>query len=97
MVKWTDPAKLHLKKISDFISLDSKYYAKKVSSEIVFRTEQLSDMPRRGRIVPEVNDNNIRELFIYSYRIIYEVMNANIYVLAVVHMRQEFDPENIHK
>ena len=42
MVEWTDPAKQDLKSIHDFISRDSRLYAKKVSFEIVEKTEKLN-------------------------------------------------------
>lgn len=35
MVKWTTPAKEDLKQIHDYIARDSKFYAQKVSQNIV--------------------------------------------------------------
>lgn len=54
-----------------------------------------SELPRVGRAVPEVGDDGIRELSIYSYRIIYEISGANVYILAVAHKRQELKPGEI--
>ena len=42
MVKWTTPAKQDLKQIHDYIARDSKFYAKKVSLEIVEKSEKLN-------------------------------------------------------
>lgn len=67
MVKWTTPAKDDLKDIHDYIARDSKYYAQKVSQDIVDKSEQLENFPLMGRVVPEIEDTNIREIFIYSY------------------------------
>lgn len=64
MVKWTTPAKLDLKDIHDYIARDSKYYAQKVAQEIIEKSELLQQFPELGRIVPEISDTNIRELFI---------------------------------
>lgn len=41
MVKWTTPAKDDLKDIHEYIARDSKYYAQKVSQDIVDKSEQL--------------------------------------------------------
>lgn len=41
MVIWSIPAKEDLKKIYDYIARDSKYYACKVSQEIVEKSEKL--------------------------------------------------------
>lgn len=90
MVKWTSPAKDDLKDIHDYIARDSKYYAQKVSQDIVDKSEQLENFPMMGRIVPELEDTNIREIFIYSYRLIYEVISGGIQVLALIHGRRNF-------
>lgn len=67
LVEWTDPAKQDLKSIHDYIARDSKFYAKKVSFEIVEKSEKLNIFPEIGRIVPEIGNPKIRELLIYSY------------------------------
>jgi len=54
VVEWTDPAKQDLKLIHDYIAKDSKFYAKKVSLEIVEKSETLNTSPEIGRIVPEM-------------------------------------------
>lgn len=93
MVKWTTPAKLDLKQIHDYITRDSKFYAQKVSIEIVERSEKLKIFPEIGRVVPEIGDPNIRELIIYSYRLIYEVFPDRVEILALIHGKRDFSSE----
>ena len=88
MVIWPEPAIPDLRHIHDYIAEDSPPYAKKVASDLVARTEALGRMPRMGRVVPELNDPDVRELTEYSYRIIYEVRGQDIAVLAVIHSRR---------
>ena len=90
MVKWSRPARMDLKQIHDYIATDSRYYAKKVVQTIVEKTEELMDFPEIGRTVPEIDDPNIRELFVYSYRLIYEITADEIEILAVIHGRRDF-------
>lgn len=90
MVKWTIPAKLDLKDIHDYIARDSKYYAQKVAQDIVDKSGKLKLFPEIGRIVPEIDDPTIRELFIYSYRLIYEVLHNGAQILALVHNKRNF-------
>ncbi|HWR59023.1 MAG TPA: type II toxin-antitoxin system RelE/ParE family toxin [Thermodesulfovibrionales bacterium] len=90
MVEWSRPAKLDLRQIHDYIARDSKFYAQKVSTEIVEKSEKLNSFPEVGRIVPEVGDPNIRELLIYSYRLIYEVFSNRVEVLALIHGKRNF-------
>ena len=91
MVKWSVPARNDLKQIHDYIAKDSKYYARKVIQEIVAKTETLTELPEIGRIVSEVSDQNIRELIVYSYRLIYEMSGAGIEILAIIHGRRDFN------
>jgi len=38
-----------------------------------------------GRIVSEICDKNVRERFVYSYRLIYRIKGYTITILAVIH------------
>jgi len=95
MVIWTQPAMADLRSIHDFIAHDSPFYAKKVVQDIREKTERLQQLPNVGRKVPELNEEPIRELSMYSYRIIYEVRQPDIFVLAVVHKRRDLKAEDI--
>lgn len=95
MVTWSDHAKVDLRHIHDFIAADSSHYAKKVTQGIVDKTLQLSELPRIGKIVPEIDDEDIRELHMYAYRILYEIKADHTHVLAVVHKRQDFQAEDL--
>ena len=95
MVIWSIPAKQDLKKIYDYIARDSKYYAEKVSEDILERSEKLNEFPEIGRIVPEIGEVNIREVLVYSYRLIYEISSDKIEVLALIHCKQDFSPETL--
>ena len=90
MVKWSLPAKSDLKQIHDYIATDSRYYAKKVAQTIVEKTEDLISFPKRGRIVPEIGDASVREIFVYSYRLIYEITPGGIEILGVIHGKSDF-------
>ncbi len=94
---WSRPAKADLKYIHDFIAHDSRYYAKKVTLDIAAKTDILDELPRMGRKVPELGNENIRELTLYSYRILYEVKDRDVFVLAVIHKRRDFQPEMMER
>ena len=49
------------------------------------RTLPLNELPRVGRVVPELNDENVREVSLYSYRILYDIKNTRIDISAVIH------------
>jgi toxin ParE1/3/4 len=97
MVKWAIPARDDLRAIFEYIALDSTFYAKKVIHEIVDRGSRIMDMPEVGRIVPEVNGQNVREVFVYSYRIIYQSSPDQITILAVIHGGRNITALDIQK
>jgi toxin ParE1/3/4 len=97
MVKWTGHALVQLRHIHDFIAQDSPRYAKRVTDALVRKTLLLEELPRLGHKVPELNDENVRELAVYSYRIVYEIQNRGTFVLAVIHKRRDLQPEMIER
>jgi addiction module RelE/StbE family toxin len=82
---WTGNALSDLDEIGEFISKDSPKYAGLTVSKLYRRPELLLQYPKMGRIVPEVDDENLRELIEGNYRIIYEIKNTTIFILTVHH------------
>lgn len=95
MVRWTDHAKSQLRHIHDYIAQESPLYAKRVTQALVNRVTGLDQLPRIGRMVPELNEETVRELSLYSYRILYEITPAQINILAVIHKRRDLQPDEI--
>ena len=92
MVKliWTDQAINDLQNIGDYITEDSEKYAKLTVQKLFERTEILKQFPNAGRIVPEQNEETVRELIEGSYRIIYELFQDDrIYILTIYHSSRE--------
>ena len=63
MVKCSHQARRDLRRIFDYITQDSPHYAKKVTQEIAAKTGVLNELPRIGKMTPEVGDDDIRELY----------------------------------
>jgi plasmid stabilization system protein ParE len=95
VVIWSAPAGSDLRAIHDYIAHDSRYYAKKVAQDIREKADTLKELPKSGRKVPELDDEQVRELSLYSYRIIYEIRARDIFVLAIVHKRRDLKSEDI--
>ncbi len=53
-------------------------------------TRRLSDFPNVGRAVPEIGDNDIREVIYRQYRIIYVVSEERVEVLTIYHSSRQF-------
>ena len=81
---WTDPSVADLRAIRDYIARDSDSYAADLVGELILSAER-SPFPKLGRVVPETQDENIRQLLYQNYRIIYQIVGERIEILTVVH------------
>ncbi len=84
-VKWTETATRDLEEVAKFIGRDSQFYAAAIVREVQAAARSLRTFAERGRMVPESNAPDIRELFVRSYRLIYKVTPDHVYILAFVH------------
>ena len=87
-VRYTQHARRRLVALHRFIALESPDAAEAMLRGLVDHADSLSSFPRRGRIVPEYRQADIRELLRPPYRIIYRVDPAEVIVLSVMHGRQ---------
>ena len=88
-VFWTDTAVKHLSGIYAYIAQNSPQYARRMVDRLTRRSEQISQFPASGRIVPEFEAEQIREVIEGSYRIIYYIKPDQIDILAVIHGSQQ--------
>lgn len=89
-INWTIQAKNDLRDIADYISKDSKEYARLQVLRLKQRVEILEHQIYIGKIVSEINNQNIRELIEGSYRIIYRIVNdSRIDILTVHHSARD--------
>ena len=74
---WTPVAVQDLRDICDFISRDNPVAAQRMGEELIKQAETMALFPQSGRMVPEKRNPLIRETIVGSYRIIYQVNDAN--------------------
>ena len=82
---WSREALDDIDSIAEYISRDSLYHAQLVAERLFELGESLRVYPKIGRVVPELGDSQVRECFLYSYRLIYELKDEEIHILAVIH------------
>lgn len=84
-VEWAKPGSLDLVETLEYIGRDSPMYAAIFLERVDSVAASLTSFPLRGRMVPELNDPNIRELLLDNYRLIYEVGGDTIWILGLIH------------
>ena len=80
-----------MKPIAQYIAADSIAYAAAVVETILSTARKLSAFPYSGRVVPELDEDTIREWFAYSYRIIYQIEEEFVTIAAVIHGKRLLD------
>lgn len=92
-VKWTEKASSNLQAIHDYIAKDSKTYAARFIKSLIRATTKLEQMPRCGRMVPELEGYGFREVVYQNYRIVYRLVEGgeDVEILAVVHSAREIN------
>lgn len=94
-VFWTDTAVQHLSAIYTYIAQNSPQYAQRMIDRLTRSSQQIADFPLSGRVVPEFETKQIREIIEDSYRIIYYIKPEQIDILAVLHGSQQIESEEL--
>jgi len=84
-IVWTEKAEKQLDQIFNYIAADSPVYAYRTLEKIIERAESISRHPLKGRSVPEYEREDIREVFLHPYRIIYLLQEDHIEIISVIH------------
>jgi toxin ParE1/3/4 len=93
-VGWTESAWPELEAAAQYIARNSAHYAAALIHEARLAAQSSQNFPQRGRVVPKLRDDSVREIFVKQYRLIYEVGANRVIVLAFLHGARQF-PETI--
>ena len=84
-VRWTLYSLNNIEDIARFIAKDSIHYAQIQTERFFQKAEILEAHPEVGRMVPELDVPEIRELIEGNYRIIYRVISDGRVDILTVH------------
>lgn len=94
-VRWTPLAVAKAEEITDYIGHDKPGAARRWLREIFAAADSLPQSPHRGRVVPEIGRDAIRELLLGSFRLIYRIDEDGVAILTIRHGRQLLDTSEI--
>jgi toxin ParE1/3/4 len=84
---WTAEAVADLELIRDFIARTSPHYGNVVAARLVESMDRVSDFPKSGRIVPELQREDIREVIHGLYRLVYRIRDEGNVVEVITVFR----------
>ena len=89
-VVWTSNARTALDEVLVHIAEESLVGAQRILHAALDLATSLETLSERGRLVPEIASPTIREVFVYRYRMLYEVGASEVRILAFLHGARDF-------
>lgn len=89
-VVWTESARAAFDEALADIATDSIDGAIRVLTRALEVADSLSTFAERGRVVPEIGELTLRELFVFDYRLLYRVREDRVVVRAFLHGARDF-------
>ncbi len=90
-VIWTQRARDALDEAAAYVAQDSLETALDLIERALDAAESLGTLSERGRLVPELDDFTVREIFVYNYRLLYHVAASRVTVLGFIHGARDFN------
>jgi plasmid stabilization system protein ParE len=83
-VIWTEQAKHALDEALEYVATESPSAARQLLLDTLEAAKSLALMSDRGRVVPEVARPTIREIFVQRYRLLCDVRDTEVRILALL-------------
>ncbi len=93
-LEWSPLAIERVLEIAQYIALDKPSVAQEWAVDVFNCVEKLKIHPKLGRMVPEIKDDDYRELIHGNYRIVYKI-DTQVSILTVRHCRQILSIEDV--
>ena len=90
-LNWTIQALDDLDAVCEFIARDAPRYAQIFAIRVFEVVDRLEAFPLSGRVVPEIEREDVREIIFGSYRIVYRLANNEIDIVTVHHSSKLLD------
>ena len=82
-LRWSRRAEADLEAIADYIAADDPVAAARWVEKLLERARKAALLPFAGRVVPEFKRDDLREVFVRTYRIVYRIREDEVQVIVV--------------
>jgi toxin ParE1/3/4 len=94
-LRWSQRARRDLLDIGRYIARDNPQAARRWVQSLRDRARAAAGTPLAGRRLPEAPRDDLREVFVGSYRIVYRVLAKEIVILTVFEGHRLLPPDAI--
>jgi len=84
-IVWSPQAADNLRAIADYIADDSPIAADNVVDGIIRAVRKLERYPQSGRMIPELEQRDHREIIVGAYRVMYRVLPDHVRITSIIH------------
>lgn len=96
-IVWSPLAIRRLREAARYIARDKPRAAERWAAGAFDAVARLADLPNHGRVVPELDRHDIREVIYGAYRIIYRVSPEAVLLLTVRHGKRLIDETEVEE
>jgi len=82
-IRWSPTAIIHFAEIYNYISRGYEKYASIFAKKVMAIVKSIPDFPKAGRVVPEYDDENLREKILGNYKIVYREKKDAIEIVTI--------------
>lgn len=93
-LRWSRRSERDLEEIDAYIAADDAVAAERWVERLMERAHKAAWVPFAGRVVPELGLENVREVLLRTYRIVYRIEGSEVQVLTVFEGHRLF-PEDV--
>ena len=94
-VVWSPLADRQVDEAVEYIAHDDPIAALKWLKHLLERVKALARIPGSGRIVPEIQREDIREIIVSPYRVMYRRRDDRVEIVAIRHEARAFDEREV--
>lgn len=96
VIRWSEDARDDLREVVAYIAQDDPEAARNLATRIRQALGKASRFPRMGRVVPEFDDEMLREMIVAPYRLVYRLRaDQELLVVRVWHYRRILPDDSI--
>lgn len=85
---WSPLAIDRASEIAEYIAVGKPSAADKWINSLFLKVKHMESSPKSGRVVPEIRNDQFRELIYGNYRIIYRVEKKHVSILTIRYGKQ---------
>ena len=89
-VVWTAQAREALTEALEHLAEESRAAAERLLTDCLAAAASLSELSQRGHRIEEATETEIRQLIVQRFRLLYEVTDAEVHILALLHGARDF-------